>query len=261
LIATHWDWQAAFCVSGIAELIWIVLWLKIYRNPEQHPRVTPAELAQIQSDLNETIAKISWAQLLPYPQTWAFAMGKFLTDPVWWFWLFWAAPYLNERFHINIKQIGPPLIVIYLLADVGSIGGGWIASGLARRGCTHNVCRKIAMLVCALCVLPVMAVSKIQNMWGVVLLIGLSLAAHQGFSANLYALTSDLFPRRVVASVAGIGGVMGAIAAIFMQLAAGRIVDRWHTYLPLLIFAGSAYLAAVLIIQLFSPRLTPIADP
>jgi ACS family hexuronate transporter-like MFS transporter len=261
IIATSvWGWRPAFCITGVAELMWICFWLSIYRKPEEHPRVSAAELAYIRSDPLESQVKISWRKLLPYPQTWAFSVGKFLTDPVWWLWLFWAAPYLNEKFHVDIKHIGPPLIVIYILADAGSIGGGWIASWLAKMGFTHNACRKLAMLICAVCVVPVALATQLNNMWAVVLLIGLAAAAHQGFSANLFALAGDLFPRRCVGSVVGIGGMFGAVAGIVMQLAAGRIRDHWHTFLPLFIYAGSAYLVAVLIIQLLSPRLAMIAD-
>jgi ACS family hexuronate transporter-like MFS transporter len=261
IIAIHWGWRPAFCVTGIAELIWICFWLSMYKKPEDHPRVSSAELKFIRSDPPEAVTKIPWARLFPYSQTWAFAVGKFLTDPVWWLWLFWAAPYLNEKFHVDIKHIGPPLIVIYILADGGSIGGGWIASLLIRAGCTHNMGRKLAMLICGICVVPVVLATKLDHMWAVVFLIGLAAAAHQGFSANLFALAGDLFPRRCVGSVVGIGGMCGAISGIVMQLAAGRIVDRLHTYLPLFIFAGSAYLLAVLIIQFLSPRLKPIDEP
>jgi ACS family hexuronate transporter-like MFS transporter len=253
------SWQAAFCITGVLELVWIVCWLAIYRKPDEHPRVSPAELRHILSDPAEAPTRVPWAALIPFPQTWAFALGKFLTDPVWWFWLFWSAPYLHSRFGVDIKSVGLPLIVIYCMASVGSIGGGWMASVFVRGGWSMNVGRKMSLLLCGLCVLPVMFAPSLNREWAVVALIGVAAAAHQGFSANLFALSGDLFPRRVVGSVVGIGGLMGGVAGIIVPLAAGRIVDRFHTYLPLFIFAGSAYLVAVALIQLLSPRLEAAA--
>ncbi len=256
---THgrFGWQAAFFVTGILEIVWIIFWLAIYRRPEQHRKVSKAELDYILSDPPDPPRKIPWARLLPHRQTWAFAIGKFLTDPVWWFWLFWSAPYLHDKFGVDIKHIGLPLIVIYNMASVGSIGGGWIAAGFARAGFSMNVGRKMGLLICGLLVLPVMAAPFLHNEWGVVLLIGLAAAAHQGFSANLFALSGDLFPKQVVGSVVGIGGMFGAVAGIIVPLAAGHIIKSFQTYLPLFIFAGSAYVVAILIIQLLSPRLEP----
>jgi MFS transporter, ACS family, hexuronate transporter len=256
-IAWNYGWQWAFVATGLAGLTWVLFWLPLYRRPTEHRRVSKSELAHILSDPIEPTATIPWARLLPHRQTWAFGIGKFLTDPIWWFWLFWAAPFFNKRFGVDIKTIGPPLIVIYNMATVGSIGGGWIATGLMRMGHSANVGRKIALLICAICVLPVMACPFTTHLWIAVILIGLAAAAHQGFSANLFALSSDLFPRRAVGSVVGIGGMMGATAGILFQFAAGRIVDRTHTYLSLFLIAGSAYLIAVAIIQFLSPRLIP----
>jgi MFS transporter, ACS family, hexuronate transporter len=255
----RFGWQAAFCVTGILELIWICFWVAIYRKPEEHPKVSRGELNYIMSDPPDPAVKIPWLRLFPYSQTWAFSVAKFLTDPVWWFWLFWAAPYLSKTFGMDIKHIGLPLIVIYCLASVGSIGGGWIASGLARTGMSVNMCRKLALLICAICVVPVTIVSKVPGEWPVVLLIGLAAAAHQGFSANLFALSGDLFPRKAVGSVVGIGGMLGAVGGMLFQWAAGRVVDRWGTYLPLFVYAGLAYLVSITIIQLLSPRLEQAA--
>ena len=194
-------------------------------------------------------------RVLRHSQTWAFSIGKFLTDPVWWFWLFWSAPYLHDKFGVDIKHIGLPLIVIYCMASVGSIGGGAITAGFARAGFSHNFGRKMGLLICGLLVLPVMAAPFLDNEWGVVCLIGLAAAAHQGFSANLFALSGDLFPPQMVGSVVGVGGLFGGVAGIIVPIAAGHIVKSYHTYLPLFIFAGSAYVVAILAIQLLSPRL------
>jgi ACS family hexuronate transporter-like MFS transporter len=255
-LTIQYGWQAAFIVTGAAGLIWVAFWLPMYRKPEEHPRLSKTELAYINSDPAEAATKVPWRRLLPYRQVWAFSLGKALTDPVWWFWLFWAAPYLNKRFNVDIKSIGIPLIIIYNMATVGSIGGGYLSSGLIRAGWSVNAARKSALLLCALLVVPVTFLTKFNNEWVAVCLIGLAAAAHQGFSANLFALTGDLFPRRVVGSVTGIGGMFGGLASIFLQFAAGRVVDHFG-YLPLLIICGSAYVVAVALIQMLVPRLEP----
>jgi ACS family hexuronate transporter-like MFS transporter len=257
IIAIKFGWQWAFIATGAAGLIWVLFWLPIYRRPAEHPRVSKEELAYITSDPHESITPVKWAKLLPHPQTWAFSIGKFLTDPVWWFWLFWAAPFFHDKFGVDLKHIGLPLIVIYNLASFGSIAGGWIPTGFARMGCSHNMARKVAMLICALFVLPVMATPQVKNEWVAIFLIGVAAAAHQGFSANLFALSGDLFPRRAVGSVVGIGGMFGAIAGMLFQAGAGRVVDRFHSYLPLFVTAGGAYLVAIAIIHMLAPRLEP----
>jgi ACS family hexuronate transporter-like MFS transporter len=255
ILALRFGWQWAFIATGSAGLIWIFFWLAIYRRPAEHPRLTRQELDYIQSDPPEPLTRLPWLKLLPHRQTWAFSIGKFLTDPIWWFWLFWAAPFFKDRFGVDLKTIGPPLMVIYVLADIGSVGGGWISSALIRRGWSVNAGRKIALLICAVCVVPVTTVPLVPSKWAAVLLIGLAAAAHQGFSANLFALSSDLFPRRAVGSVVGIGGMVGAVGSILLQSAAGRIRTYTGNYALLFIIAGSAYLLAVLVIQALAPRL------
>jgi ACS family hexuronate transporter-like MFS transporter len=235
-------------------LIWVLFWLPIYSPPDNNPHVSTQELSLIQSDPHEKHTPVKWVSLLGYRQTWAFSIAKLLTDPIWWFWLFWAAPFFHEHFGVDLKHIGLPLIIIYNLASVGSVGGGWIPTGFARAGWSPNASRKFAMLICALCVLPVMATPSVNNKWIAIALIGVAAAAHQGFSANLFALSGDLFPKRAVGSVVGLGGMCGALAGMVFQSAAGRIVER-AGYLPLFIIAGSAYMLAIGIIQALSPRL------
>jgi ACS family hexuronate transporter-like MFS transporter len=254
-LAVSYGWQAAFLVTGITGLLWVAFWLPIYREPETHPRVTPAELAHIRSDGDENNTRVPWLPLLSHRQTWAFAMGKFLTDPVWWFYLFWSGKFFAERFGVSIKTIGAPLITIYVLADVGSVAGGWFSSALLKRGWTANAARKLTMLLCALCVLPVAYAPVTDNLWTAVLLISLAAAAHQGFSANLFTLTSDLFPRRAVGSVVGIGGMAGAIGGILMQSASGRIKEATGSYLTMFIIAGVVYFLGLAAIHLLAPRL------
>jgi ACS family hexuronate transporter-like MFS transporter len=256
-LALTWGWQAAFVVTGLGGLVWVAFWLPLYDRPDRHPRVTPAERAWIHSDPPESAAPVPWLSLLPHRQTWAFAAGKFLTDPVWWFYLFWSAKFLADRFGLDLKQLGPPLVVIYLMADVGSVAGGWLSSALLKRGWTANAARKTALLACAVCVVPVAFAPLVSEAWVAVGLIGLAAAAHQGFSANLFTLTSDLFPRRAVGSVVGIGGMAGAVGGILMQALSGRIRDWTGSYLTLFVVAGSVYLLSVLVVHLLAPRLEP----
>src|SRR5439155_17423829 len=230
-IALSWGWQAAFVITGLAGLAWIAFWLPLYDHPERHPRVSAAELAWIHSDPPEPATRVPWLGLLSHRQTWAFAVGKFLTDPIWWFYLFWSAKFLADRFGADLKQIGLPLIAIYLMAVVGSIAGGWLSSWLLARGWTVNAARKTALFACALCVIPVSFAPVVSQMWVAVLLIGLAAAAHQGFSATVFVLATDMFPRRAVGSVIGIAGTVGAVGGILMQAASGRIKEQTGSYL------------------------------
>jgi len=257
-LAVWWGWQSAFVVTGLAGLVWVIFWLPVYDQPDRHPRVTAEELAWIRSDPPEPAVRIPWARLLPYRQTWAFAIGKFVTDPIWWFYLYWSAPFFAQRFHADLKSIGPPLVTIYVMADVGSVAGGWLSSWLLKHGWSTNAARKTALLICALSVVPVSLAPKVDNMWTAVALIGLAAAAHQGFSANLFTLTSDLFPRRAVSSVVGIGGMAGAVGGILMQSASGRVVDATGSYERLFLIAAVVYVFSVVMIHILSPRLQPV---
>ncbi len=258
LLVLQWGWEAAFIATGLSGLIWLAFWWPLYRRPQEHPRLSEQELAYIESDPPDPVAKIPWAQLLPFRQTWAFAAGKFLTDSIWWFYLFWFAPFLKDEFGVDIKTIGPPMIFVYLLADVGSIAGGWQSSRLIARGWTANAARKTAMLTCALCIVPVVAAPLVEHQWAAVVLVGIAAAAHQGFSANLFTLTSDMFPRHAVGSVVGIGGFAGAMGGFLMNLGAGRLKDYTGNYITMFAMAGSAYLIAVLVIHMLVPRLEPV---
>jgi ACS family hexuronate transporter-like MFS transporter len=256
-IATRYGWRWAFVITGATGFAWLVAWLAIYRKPEEHPRLSTAELAYIRSDPVEPAVTIPWARLLRYRQTWAFAAGKFFTDPIWWFFLFWLPKFLNETYGTTLTGVGPPLVVIYLAADIGSIGGGWISSTLIRHGWSVNAGRKTAMLVCALCVVPIGLAVNASNLWGAVGLISLATAAHQGWSANLFTLVSDTFPRRAVASVVGIGGFAGALAGMMIATATGYLLEWTGSYVPIFIVAASAYLIALTVIQALVPHLQP----
>jgi ACS family hexuronate transporter-like MFS transporter len=254
-------WQAAFVVTGLLGLLWVAVWLPLYDRPEKLARVSPEELAWIQSDPPDPAGEVPWVRLLPHRQLWAIAAGKFLTDPIWWFYLFWSAKFFADRFGADLSQIGLPLITIYLMADVGSIAGGWFSSWLLARGWTVNAARKTALFACALCVIPVSFAPVVSQMWVAVLLIGLAAAAHQGFSATIFTLASDMFPRRAVGSVIGIAGTSGAVGGILMQAASGRIKEQTGSYLVMFVIAGSIYVLSVLVIHGLAPRLSPVELP
>jgi ACS family hexuronate transporter-like MFS transporter len=248
----------AFVATGALGFAWLLFWLPVYRRPEEHPRLSPEELAYIKSDPLEPVTKISWSRLLPHRQTWAFAIGKFLTDPVWWFYLYWLAKFLDKNYGISLSKLSLPVIVVYVIADGGSVGGGWLSSMLIKKGWTVNRARKTAMLVCACCVVPVVFAAFTTNMWTAVLLIAVAAAAHQGWSANIFTMASDVFPRRAVGSVVGIGGMAGAVGGMLFSAATGYVL-LWtnSNYVPIFIVCGSVYLLALLLIHLLMPRLEP----
>jgi ACS family hexuronate transporter-like MFS transporter len=257
VIAVAWGWQAAFLFTGVLSATWLATWLLTYRTPERQPKLSSAELAYIHSDPPEPTTRVPWAVILRHRQAWAFIVGKFMTDPIWWFLLFWLPKFLHSTYGLSLLELGLPLIAIYVTADVGSIAGGWLAGYLIRRGWSANRARKGAMLACALCVVPIVFAAKASHMWVAVALIGLATAGHQGWSANLFTLSSDLFPRRAVASVVGIGGFAGAVGGMLIATFAGFLLQATGSYVPLFIMAGSAYLLALLAVQLLTPRLQP----
>jgi MFS transporter, ACS family, aldohexuronate transporter len=256
-ITIHWGWRWAFVATGSVGFVWLIFWLLLYRKPEKHPLVSETELAYIRSDPQTALAKIRWTQLLPHRQTWAFVVGKFTTDPIWWFLLFWIPDFLQRDHGLRLTQIGVPIMVIYLMADVGSVAGGWLSSWMIHQGRTVNFARKISMLVCALSVVPIIFAYRVEGMWSAVLLIGLAAAAHQGFSANLFTLTSDIFPAQAVASVVGIGGMAGAIGGMFMAKIVGYVLQWTGSYMIPFLIAGTAYLIALALIHALAPRLEP----
>ena len=264
LIASVWfgtveepNWRLALIIVGAAGLLWLPVWFLVYRRPAEHKKVTPAELNWIAQDAPDPAHKIGWLKLLTVKETWAFALGKFLIDPIWWFFLFWLPGFLGAQYDLNILTFGPPLIAIYLLSDVGSIGGGWLSGQFLKRGMTLGGARKLTMLICALAVTPVAFAGNIDNMWLAVLVIGIATAAHQGFSANLYALPGDVFPRSAVGSVVGIGGMIGGFGGMAMAKYAGYVLDKIGSYTPIFVVAASAYLIALLVIHILSPKYAP----
>ncbi len=260
-LAKAWGWQTAFYATGAVGMLFVLLWWPVYRSPQQHPRLSAAELRHIHSDPPDPPEKYPWSQMFFHRQTWAFSLGKFLTDPWWWFYLFWVPTFLNTQFGVTVdaRKIGPPIVVIYLLADIGSIGGGWLSSHLIKRGWSVNAGRKTAMLICALAVVPIVFASRVSSMWEAVFLIGLAAAAHQGFSANIFTLVSDTVPRKGISSVTGIGGMAGAVGGMLVAKVVGWVLDMTgKNYLIPFLMAGCAYLVALGIIHVMLPKLEPM---
>ncbi|MCB0747373.1 MAG: MFS transporter [Ignavibacteriae bacterium] len=257
-IAITWGWQEAFIFTGLGGLIWLVFWFWLYDKPENSKRLSKQELAYIQSDPADPPARIPWKDLFKYRGTWAFAVGKFLTDPAWWFYLYWIPSFLYKNYNLSLTELGLPLIIIYVMADVGSIGGGWLSSYFIKRGWSINKGRKVTMLICAVSVIPIMFASGASNVWVAVALLSLATAAHQGWSANLFTTVSDMFPRKAVGSVVGLGGMFGAIGGMIIATATGFILEFTGSYLILFIIAGSLYLIALFIINILVPEIKEI---
>jgi len=257
-IARRYGWQSAFVSTGLLSFIPIIFWVRSYRPPQEHPRLSAAELQYICSDPSEPATRIPWAKLLPHRQTWAFLLGKFLTDPIWWFFLFWLPKFLNTNHGLQLTALGLPLVVIYNAACVGSIGGGWLAARFLKAGWTVNAARKTAMLMCALTIIPIVAAANVHSLWTAVALVSLATAGHQGWSANMFTFASDLFPRRAVASVVGIGGFGGAVGGMFIAALTGWVLQATGSYVPIFVIAGSVYLVALLVIHLLTPTMRPV---
>jgi len=248
-IALTWGWRWAFVVVGSLGFLWLFAWLSLYRSPSAHPPIRPST------------PRVPWLRLLTFRQTWAIVAGKFLADPIWWFYLYWLPKFLDSTYGIKLAQVALPLITVYLIADVGSIGGGWLSSGLIKRGWTVNRARKTAMLLMALAIVPTALAPRAGSMWGAVLIVSVAAAAHQGWSANVYTLASDMFPPSAVASVSGIGGFAGAMGGVLFQWLTGRILDATGgNYASIFAVCGFAYVTAWTIIHFLAPRLEP-ADP
>jgi len=258
-IALTWGWPWAFIATGSLGFLWLILWLALYRSPESNPRVSSDELAHIHSDpADPENARVPWIRLLCFRQTWAVAAGKLLADPIWWFYLYWLPKFLDARYGIKLAQVALPLIVVYVVADVGSIGGGWLSSSLIKRGWTVNRARKTTMLAMALLIVPTVLAPLAGSMWTAVLLVSVAAAAHQAWSANVYTLASDMFPRAAVGSVVGIGAFAGGIGGWAFQRVTGRILEaNGNDYTPIFIVCGLAYVSAWTIIHLLAPRLEP----
>jgi MFS transporter, ACS family, hexuronate transporter len=264
-ITHRFGWRMAFIATGAVGFVWILCWLALYHRPEDDSHLSSAELAYIQSDppdqqkdLNQpSKTAVPWRTLLTLRQAWAVALGKFFTDPIWWVYLFWMPDFLSRNLGLSLTAMALPLFVIYSGACVGSIGGGWLSSSLIQRGWTVNASRKSALLVCALAVTPIMIAAHTRHPWLAVSLIALAAGAHQGWSANMYTLASDMFPRSAVASVVGFATMAGAFSGMFVAKAVGYILQHTGSYVPVFVLAGLAYLIAFIFVQALAPRLEP----
>ncbi len=254
-LAGHYGWQATFLLTGALGFIWLAFWFFIYRQPEDHPKLSLEELTLIRSDSPEKVEQVPWRHVFPKRETWAFGLGKFLTDPIWWFYLFWLPKFLQDTYHLSLSDIMWPMLVVYNASTVGSVAGGWMSGKLIGLGWSINVARKTTMLVCALCVLPVLYVPYSATIWVVVAILSVATAAHQGWSATLFTTASDMFPRVATGSAVGIGSAAGALGVALMTQAAGWIVTLTKSYFLLFMISGVAYLVALGVFQLLSPRL------
>jgi ACS family hexuronate transporter-like MFS transporter len=277
-IAVTFGWQWAFIITGILGFFWLIFWQKYYHTPAAHPKITPDELAYINSDI-EPIAineapkaekKYTWGMLLGYKQTWAFSIGKLLTDPIWWFYLFWLPDFLESQYGLKGTQIALPVAAVYTLSVIGSVGGGWVPLKLISNNWSVFRARKTSMLIYAFLVLPILFAQYLGsiNMWLAVLVIGIAAAAHQAWSANIFTTVSDMFPKHTVGSVTGIGGMFGAIGGILLSLLVQKNLFVYYrsinqievAYYIMFAVCALSYLLAWLIMHLLVPKVNVIED-
>jgi ACS family hexuronate transporter-like MFS transporter len=258
-ITLRWGWQWAFIATGMLGFAWLFLWIPLYRDPDRTARVSAAELSHIRGgDAEPQHPPVPWLSLFRHRQTWAFIFGKLMADPIWWFYLYWLPKFLDAKYGVQLAQVAMPLIVIYLIADVGSVGGGWLSSALIKRGWSVNRARKTVMLAMAIVIVPTTFASQAPGMWGAVIIVGIAAAAHQAWSANVYTLASDMFPKSAVGSVVGIGAFAGAMGGVLFQRITGRILQaNGSDYTPIFVVCGLAYVTAWTIIHVLAPRLEP----
>jgi ACS family hexuronate transporter-like MFS transporter len=254
-------WRGSFIFVGALGGIWLVAWLAIYREPEAHPWLSAVELAHIRSDPVVVQPKLPWASLIGFRATWAYIIGTLLTSPIWWFYLFWAPGFLQQQFGLSDTSMSHRVAIIYMAAGLGSVGAGWIAEALLRRGYSINAARKIALLLCAICALPVFATPLVTSAWTATILLSLAAAAHQGWSANFYTIVSDTMPRNAVSSVVGIGGMAGAIVAMGNSELVGHVLQWTHSYKVPFAMASGGYILAWLCVQLLLPVIRPVTVP
>ena len=253
-------WQWAFIITGALGIIWIIFWLAYYRAPGEHPDVSKEELDFINQDNEEEHSgkSIKWVSLFKYNQTLAICSTRFISDWVWWFFLFWIPDFLNKTHGINLKEVVLPLIVIYTVSSIGGIGGGWISSKFIKRGKSIDFARKTTILMSALIITPVMLVSQTQNLWLAVGLIALAAAGHQGWAANIFTIISDIYPKKAVASMVGISGFVGAIGGALSAAFVGILLESTDSYFLIFLVASSVYLINWLILKIFIKEIKPI---
>jgi len=258
-LTVTYSWRAAFIFTGAVGFVWLVFWIIFYERPEREKKLKKAELDYILSDPVEQVKdKVKWLELLRFRQTWAFVIGKFLTDPIWWFYLYWLGLFLNNNFGLSLTGLALPLIVIYMMTSIGSIGFGYLSGAMIKRGMEVNKSRRLVMFICALLVVPVITAASVTDMWLAIMIIGVAAAAHQGWSANIFTTASDMFPKRAVGSVVGLGGFAGSVGGMILLTGSGYIVEGTGSYIPLFIICGSAYLLALGIMTLLLRNAKPV---
>ena len=256
IIALNFGWQAAFIITGFLGFIWLFFWLRLMNRPEDHAGINSAELELVKADSDENLEKpTSIWKIIRTRKVWAIAIGKFMTDPIWWFFLYWLPKFLHTTYGLTLDKIGLPLIIAYLIADVGSIGGGWLSSHFLQLGWSINAARKTTLLICAILVIPIYWASGIDDLWPAVILIGLGMAAHTGWSANMYTLATDFFPKKDMGTVVGFIGMSGAVGGMLMASATGHLIEATGSYKILFVIAASMYAIALLIIHLLVPNI------
>ena len=274
LIAMKWGWQWAFIITGAIGLIWLVFWFAFYESPKKHKKLLPAELAYINSDNEDAgktadvqTEKVSWFKLLTFRQTWGYFIAKLLTDPIWWFYLFWLPSFLKKEYGMVKTEIALPIAVVYTMTTFGSIFGGWLSGKFIKMGWPIAKARRTALLIFALCAVPVISAQALghYHYWFAVLIIGLAASGHQAWSANLFTTASDMFPKKAVASVTGIGGMAGAVGGILIAKAAGALLDHFKAlnniqagYYVMFLICGSAYIIAWVILNLLAPKMKQV---
>jgi len=250
----NWGWRGSFLFTGALSLLWLVPWLLMYRRPHEHKKIGVTELAHIHQDPVPTLSeKISFWKVVARPETWTYALSKFMIDPIWWLWLFWLPDFLHKSYGLDISSFGLPLIAIYLMSDIGSVLGGWMSSAMIKRGISVNVARKSTYFLFALFAVPIFFIGRVHDLWPAVFLIGLATAGHQAFSCNVYTMPSDLFPRAAVGTVLGIGGSIGAVGGMMMSLFVGWILQTTHSYTLIFAIAAFTYMATFAVIHLLKP--------
>jgi MFS transporter, ACS family, hexuronate transporter len=258
-VTLRFGWRAAFLSTGLFSMAWIIWWFRTYRRPPEHPTLTGEELRHItQMAADQMAPPIPWSKLLTYRQTWAFVIAKFLTDPIWWFYLFWLPGFFDSRFHLGLSHLGLPLIIVYNMSAVGSIGGGSLPLLFERFGLRSANSRMATMLLCACLALPILAAGRTQSEWIAIAILSIAAGAHQGWSANLFTTASDMFPSNAVGSVVGIGGMAGSVGGVLLSISAGKILQVTHSYTSLFLLAGSVYLVAVVVLRVLAPDLKRI---
>jgi len=263
-----YGWPWAFIVVGSFGFLWVFLWLLFYQIPAKSKHLKPAELAHIEKDPPQLITqKIPWIKLLGLRQTWAFIVAKFMTDAVWRWYFYFMPLFLVDIYGMNIKEFAWPLVVIYVVADMGSVTGGGLSSWFLRQGWSTNAARKTAMLICSIAVVPVAFSTTFHNQWLAVALVAMAAAAHQGFSSNIFTTVSDMFPKSAVASVVGLGGTAGCVGAMLLLYITKTLfehlspnADKLPVYTVLFVIAGATYLISLLFVQLISPKLKPVTQ-